>query len=129
VRWVYLVRRDLAAQAVSLAYARQTGQWTSLHARSGKVAYDRSRIDRCLQELQRQNAGWDAVFAQAGMRPLRVEFEALIAEQDAVVAQVAAWLGIDATVPSLVQVPATEPQAEPEKAEWLARYRAETAAA
>ncbi len=55
--FVYISRRDLIAQAVSLAIAQQTGKWTSQRkVQEKEIVYDFSQISKCLRNLQHQSS-------------------------------------------------------------------------
>ena len=128
MKYIMIEREDLAAQAVSYVMARETGQWFAGQPAREAPPYDRQMIDEAVLELKRANAAWNNLFKQASAQPLRLGYEAICADVAGAVRQSLAHLGIDAAaVPPIEHLPAAERQDNPLKAEWLARYRAETA--
>jgi LPS sulfotransferase NodH len=93
--FVYLERRDLLAQAISLIRAIQTKQWTSGHARLGEPAYDAAAINNLLVSFARDEARWRYYFARNGIEPLRLVYEDLMADPQGPVTAVAALMGVD----------------------------------
>lgn len=93
-RVVRLRRRDLLAQAVSLAVARQTGSWISAQVPTREPVYDGDAIEKALGDIAWSDAQWDVALARMGVQPLDLAFEEVVADVDAAVKRVAAFLGI-----------------------------------
>jgi len=55
VRFIHLSRRDIFAQAVSFAIARQTDKWTSHGAAQCVPEYDRAMLRDCLNAFVRED--------------------------------------------------------------------------
>jgi LPS sulfotransferase NodH len=88
-RWIYLTRRDLAAQAVSLYAAQLTGAWM------GEDTADYERLPDDFDALHERFAAlaadafaWDMYFRDGGPTPLRVFQEDLLGGGGA------AWLSL-----------------------------------
>ena len=85
IKFVFLKREDVVAQAVSLLKAKQGGLWhmasdgTPLQQRPNKrpLVYDRVRISKLVAEMEEHNAGWEAWFRENGVSPLRLTYEHL----------------------------------------------------
>jgi LPS sulfotransferase NodH len=99
VRFVYLWREDVLAQAVSWARAEQTDVWTEgIGARGHErvaAAYDRAQIDALISTIESHNRGWRDWFASVGVRPHEVRYEALEEAPVATAEQVVAALGLE----------------------------------
>ncbi len=125
--WVYLHRADLLGQAISLVIAKQTGQWRS-NARSHETPhYDARAIAAELAALARDGARWRTYFAQRGLQPLELTYEALSADPQAAAESVAALmsLGVPVTIdPARVDVAV---QRDGVSREWRARFLAQPA--
>jgi LPS sulfotransferase NodH len=96
-RFVILQRRDVLAQAVSLAIAEQTGVWRSDGSASRVPRledYDSSRILQCLDAIAQVNAHIARLESGLGVRTLRVDYEDLAAEPRAVSDRVGAFHGL-----------------------------------
>lgn len=121
VVWMRTRRVDRVQQAVSLARARATHQWTAGHAARGRVEYDPDEIDRGLRSIDEWELGWDAYFVERGITPHTVVYEDLDARYEEVMAGVLRHCGIDAPVPPR-QI---ERQRDGLSAEWVERYRSD----
>ncbi|MEM6974032.1 MAG: Stf0 family sulfotransferase [Pseudomonadota bacterium] len=131
-RFVLIERDDMLAQAVSYAWAAQTGAWISGMAETGTPRYDRTLIAEKLEAIAAGRAGWRAFLAANAIRPLSLSFEHVRAEPAAAVAAIAAYLGLD---PSAHRLPDTEhgfaprAQSDGRKRDWAQRFVEQTAEA
>lgn len=131
VRFVYLHRDDVLAQAVSWLRAEQTGTWyIGGHGEIGGGAaggrsphYDASGIDRWMRTIREHNAAWQAWFAATGIRPHTVRYEDLDADPGAVVRGILDFLGLALPEGRTLRAWHSR-QADALNAEWMARYRA-----
>ena len=57
--------------------------------------YDGNAIERAISEIARWDAGWDVALARAGVRPLSLAFEEVVADLDGTVWRVAKHIGVD----------------------------------
>jgi trehalose 2-sulfotransferase len=126
-RFVWLVRDDVAAQAVSWARAMQTGHWHYWDRRSAahEAKFDADVITALAGEIRRGNERWTEWFRAAGHSPLVVRYEDLVADTHAAARRVLEFLDIG--LPSGVD-PAeqTMSTADAVNEEWLDRYRSLT---
>lgn len=77
VRLVFVERRDLLAQAISLSIARQTRRWTTLHRDSGEEPkFDPDDIHLKLDRLKKGNTAFKYLFTTLGA-PVHVLYEDL----------------------------------------------------
>jgi len=81
--WIHVTRRDIFAQSVSFWRAKQTGRW---HVYDGQEEprpdYDFDEIAKALRELQLHDRMWRDFFGQAGITPLRIVYEDLMADTE-----------------------------------------------
>ena len=125
VRFIWLRRRDLVAQAVSRHRAEVSGTWHLGFEEAEhpvEPAYDGDRIAAWVAEAAAANRAWAAWFAAQGIAPLEVQYEDLAAEPVAVAKQVLGYLGLEAARPLSVT---NRRMADQVSAEWAARFRAE----
>lgn len=95
--FVYVTRRDILAQAVSLAIARQTGRWASTLPGNGtEPTYDPEMVIANLRWISESQALFEYYFTLHRLRPLRFCYEDLEASVDEPVARIAAALGLPA---------------------------------
>ncbi len=121
--YIFLTREDRLAQAISLHIAEQTGQWTSDTEAPlpNSTEYSRARIDRILAEVAEANREFEKFFALNAIIPIRLTYEAFVADRPRGLARIGAAIGL----PDLHLVPDSltiEPQTTARNAAWRARY-------
>ena len=122
-RFIYLTRKDLLAQAVSLARARATGRWNSSMTVRFDGDADETAVVECLWEVTRRRELWDRFFALKGIEPLRLTYEEMIARPGAAVADVATHLGIELPGPTPSPTSSLEIQRDARNASLMERIR------
>lgn len=99
LKFVYLWRRDVLAQAVSLSRAVQTGQWHASQLARTSARFDRAGIAYWLRKTVQDDARWRSFFARNGIVPLSVIYEAMADAPQSAVDAIAVHLGILTPVP------------------------------
>ncbi|MDP6805700.1 MAG: Stf0 family sulfotransferase [Rhodospirillales bacterium] len=126
MNYIFMRRADRIDQAVSLAVATQTQQWTSGHEAVGKPVYSGDAIEQALRQIQHVENGWERVFERAGVEPYRLTYEDFRHRPDEIIGEIAAYLGVELSPELQIDnLPPIERQSDPIKSEWAARYRAE----
>lgn len=118
-------RRDVLGQAISLARARQTGQFIATDQPRGAPVYDAGAIRHSLRSIERQEAVWDAALAQLGVQPLSITYEGIVADPQAVVDRIAAHLGLTTPVKINQAIVTHTMQRDEQSADWRARFLTE----
>jgi LPS sulfotransferase NodH len=93
--FVYLERRDLLGQAISLVKAAQTGSYRASMKPLAEPAYDRGAIAFALQRLTLAQARWKMFFATNDLRPVLLTYGEVCEDPPAAVRAIAERLGID----------------------------------
>jgi LPS sulfotransferase NodH len=131
-RYLHLSRQDKIAQAVSRLRAEQSGLWHR-HADGSErerlnpdraPVYDAAALSEIAARMVQQDAAWTSWFAQAGIEPVRLTYEALAADPRTVLAGVLTSLGLDPAIAEHVN-PRTAKLAEEESQKWISRFRRE----
>jgi LPS sulfotransferase NodH len=131
-KYVWLRRRDVVAEAVSLWKAHETGVWAVSRRSPWKATriapdFDLEQIEKCHLEIVRGNDAREAWFAENGIEPLRVVYEELDENHAEVTRRVLAFVGID--VPARFRISAqTVRQSGAADGELIARYHSSVAA-
>lgn len=122
---VYLERRDLLGQAISLARALQTRSWKSSDLAAGQPDYSSAGILRCLSLLVTTNSRWVMYFARNGVNPVHLVYEDLVDAPQAAVDQVASLMNL--LEPALIRPDKISPKMQRDELteEWRARFLAE----
>lgn len=131
-RFIYLKRDDKLAQAISYVKAQQSGLWhkapdgSELERLSPPQAlvYDPKATACQISAFEAADAAWQMWFAQTGVKPFAVRYEALAADPGGVLASVLEYLGCDPSLAQRVAVPVAK-LADDLSAEWAMRYTAD----
>lgn len=122
LRTVHLHRDDVIEQAVSWARAERTGYWQRGDVSSREPTIDLNLIDDLVHTIGAHNVAWESWFAEQGVRPLVVTYEALAADPEHAVRTILDHLDLE---PPATWRPAqtTRQQADEVNAGWVRRYR------
>ncbi len=82
--YIYLVRRDTIAQAVSFQY--------SSPARASAASASLDPVERSFYLLEQQNQVWRAFFAQRGLQPLVLTYESFLENPSLTLSRIAEYL-------------------------------------
>ena len=124
-RFVFLYRRDILAQAVSMAIALQSDQWVKHEkARDQQPVYDEAQIDHCLRKVVLESSSWKYLLAANGFPWMELAYEDLVARKADAIQRVAELMGesLDATAVPIQTV--YQKQANARNSEWMERFRA-----
>jgi LPS sulfotransferase NodH len=131
--FIHVSRRDTLAQAVSLTRAEQSGLWHL--AADGTVlegveaarptCYDRARIAKLAESLERDEELWHAFFEERGIMPLRIVHETVTADPSAAIRHILVALGLGPAAARSMPVP-TAKMANNESRLWIERFRQES---
>jgi trehalose 2-sulfotransferase len=127
--FVHLWRRDVVAQAVSWAKARQTHFWhpgEAVKPGGQPPRYDRELIGRLVAAIEKFEADWTRWFAAHGIAPAQVVYEELVADPLGTAHRVLDHLGLRVP-PGRPLVIGHHRQADQVNADWAARFRAHSA--
>ena len=91
---IRLRRENTISQAVSLVIAQQTQAWISHFKPERSPVYDFTAIRDAHRLIKNEDAQWDQYFSGAGITPLQVTYEDLIAAPDAIVERIRSALGL-----------------------------------
>ncbi len=130
--YVHLTREDKVAQAVSRLKAEQSGLWHVNADGSERErlkpaeapAYDADALAGQVAAYEEQDAAWASWFAREGIEPLRITYEALSSDPQAVLARILSALGLNPAVAETVK-PRTAKLSDQESRDWTARFQKE----
>jgi len=101
-RYIYLTRRDLAAQAVSLYKATETDIFhtnvkpsESAMERLQALEYDYEKIEEWYEHILRQERGWWYFFYRNRIVPLHITYEEIDEDLMAVLRRIATFVDVD----------------------------------
>mgnify|MGYP003669538379 FL=1 len=130
VRYLYLRRRNIVRQGISMHIALQSGVLHSYQLNDdantvrAAVIYDTPAIRQQIKVLHDQELMWEREFGARHIEPERLYFEDLIERPQRVLRRLANLLGLP-TTPLLPEKAAIQPLADNRADEWEARYRTE----
>jgi LPS sulfotransferase NodH len=129
LRYIWLVRRNAVARAISHYRVKKTNQWqvdsrwvTDDTGGEGEPDFDFDEIDAFVRLGEAQDARWQQFFHEHDISPLKLIYEELVGDLEGSVRCVLRFLGIpaeDVKVPP----PTLRKQADDRSREWEARYR------
>lgn len=124
-RIVYLDRRDRTAHIVSYARASQTGVWRKEQEKdlTAPPAYSQEALEMAERGIEVQLAGWERMFRDRGIEPLRLWYEDVVARPEDATRQVADYLGVALVPGAEVAVPPVLKQSGAGSEDWGARYQ------
>lgn len=130
--YVHVSRRDKVAQAISLLKAEQSGLWhlgadgseRQRSAPPGETHYNANRIAALVGELERDDASWNAFFAEHGITPVPIEYEALARAPREELKKILKALRLPPELADSVSA-GTSKMADAESAEWARQFRRE----
>jgi LPS sulfotransferase NodH len=123
VRFVYLVRDDPVAQAVSWARAEQTQFWqVGDHALAGvEPRFDFDLVDGLLHTIQAHNAAWQNWFETFEVQPHLVHYEQLVRDPSGCTRRILEFLGLELASGRAISSD-RQRQADQLNADWISRY-------
>ena len=130
-RFVYLLRDDILAQAVSWHRAEQTNVWFKTDESESEQPEQEPRFDfdqiyTLVQVIDEHNAAWQWWFASVGIQPHLVRYEDLDADPVGVTCGILDFLQLELPPGRKIQTRHRR-LADDLNAQWIDRYRAEQA--
>ena len=116
-KFIWVRRRNVFAQAVSLWTAEQDGNWTSLHGGSDRVPeFDEERILLAARTIYEANAWFEMFFSYHDIQPLVVWYEDYADDETRLIAGLKQHYGISAE-PGISALPVAR-QTSSQKVLW-----------
>ena len=129
LRYVWLVRRNAVARAISHYRVKKTNRWqldsrwiTDDTGGEGEPCFDFGEIDAFVRVGAVEDAHWREFFQRHDILPLELTYEDLLQDLEGNVRHVLGFLGIP-TENIKVPAPTLRRQADHLSREWEARYR------
>jgi trehalose 2-sulfotransferase len=123
-KYIYLVRRDRRAQAISYFRAKATNEWwriegvVNTYISGRKARFNAIEICRLEVELHRQYRLWDEFFAEQSITPLAMDYETLSTDYRSEIARALAFLGEDPAWAQKLSEPRLVRQSDSQSEEW-----------
>jgi trehalose 2-sulfotransferase len=132
-KYIYLTRRDLAAQAVSLYKATASSVFHTNIPHSEEAVsklqsleYDYQKIKEWYLHIVQQEKGWEAYFEENGIHPLRLTYESIDDDILDVLVRIAAFVGVDPNEVKMPGAPSVFGKIRDQRnAEWAQRFSVE----
>lgn len=129
VRFIYLRRVDIVAQAVSLLRAEQTNVWhdpvqATRTEPDHDAQFDFDQIHQRVQMIDQHNSAWQGWFSSVGIEPFPVLYEELAADPAGITHRVLDFVGLELP-PGRELVVQHRRLADELSTRWIARYQAE----
>jgi trehalose 2-sulfotransferase len=153
LHYLYLIRDDKIAQAVSFARAIQSElwlefepwvleskplDWTDEHYRHilerrekgahSALTYRRQQIAWCLKRIEQQETFWESFFRDSGISPLRLIYEQLEQSPETELMRILEYLGLSSLITAVTTTVTLKRQRDSVNEEWGERFRQELSA-
>lgn len=125
LRFLWIWREDMVAQAVSWSKAIQTNVWSASDRRAPSAEpprFDFRQIHELVRQARSGRKGWKRWFKAHHIEPLRIRYEDLMTDMSGTTRGSLSFLGIEHPVDLAVQAQ-TARQADSINDDWAARYR------
>ena len=132
-QFIYIVRDDVAAQALSFLVAQQTGQWKSnwnsgLNGKIELADISNEQIIMAISEILFAQSKFELYFEMLKLNPCRIHYEDLLAKPEFIIARILQYMKIPA--PKKMEINSAKLQLEKQRDEQsekrLARFHRET---
>jgi LPS sulfotransferase NodH len=130
-RYIWISRRDVVRQAVSMWKALQTRRWRAGDgdgdAGSVVAQYRFDAIDHLVRRFEAEERGWQSFFSRHGIEPLVIAYEdQLVADPDGTIHRTLEWLGVSPH-PGWRAGEVTRRQSDTDSDDWVAAYHRDRA--
>lgn len=125
LRYVRITRLDKVRQAISLWKAVQTQDWKQREAGAPtppKPEYSFRAINFLVRQLTAHDSSWDAYFDGLGIDPVKVTYEDLAEDREAVIRRVLQCIDLELPDGFTLGTPPLSVQADDLSEEWRERY-------
>lgn len=122
LKYIYLTRNDVIAQAVSYAKALQTRQWTNLDIPQAQPEYNYNQIANCLNKIQQSKLFWNTFFNNNKIRPIHFSYEKITTNTDEIISNIMVKLDIHPDLSAGLGIPSIEKQPDTTSQEWKEKF-------
>jgi LPS sulfotransferase NodH len=131
-KYLWLIRRDKARQAISFLIASHTNVWWTMEygepgdyeASSTDPEFDPQAIAHLEQVFLEHDSRWQSYFAENQIVPLIIYYEDLVSDYLGTIRRILRWLGIPNADDVNIAPPRLRRQSNARSHEWLKRYAA-----
>ena len=130
MQYLYLTRKDLVLQAISLYRAISSNQWHRFRnnvqkklVEPRKVVFDEKKILCQLDILQKDQLQWEQFFRENSISALRLTYESLLDDIQDVLARIFNFLDVQADCSVDLGSSSTEKLGDDTSLEWASRIR------
>ena len=95
VKFVYIIRQDILAQAISLTIATQTNSFRADIAGTKEANYSREQIQKWIHYIADLNRHWRIFFGEHGIRPYYLTYEDFVARPQEISVEIGKYVGVD----------------------------------
>jgi LPS sulfotransferase NodH len=127
VRYVFVRREDVVAQAISLWRAVQTEAWRAEEEDGHEPLYSFAGVDHLVRMLGGHDRSWRRWFRTHELEPLELRYEEIAGDPEAAVRRTLEHLGVAGELQGSLPEPHLRRQADEVSLAWAERYRQERA--
>jgi LPS sulfotransferase NodH len=127
VRYVFVRREDVVAQAISLWRAVQTDAWRAEEEDGHQPQYSFAGVDHLVRMLRGHDRSWRRWFRSHGVEPLELRYEEIAGDPAAAIRRTLEHVGVADELRGALPEPPLRRQADAVSSAWAERYRRELA--
>jgi LPS sulfotransferase NodH len=124
-KFVFLRRKNLLSQAVSLAFSEQTGSWISGMPEQMAPLYDYELINNKLIRISRDNARWERFLYGPRLPTYEIFYEDVLADPGESIRRIMTFLGTEEAYVENDETFVPKPESTSVKREWCERFSQE----
>ena len=130
VKFIYLIRRDIIAQAISLQKAKTSSLWHSRNNRKllseiDEPVYNLKAIENSVRAIVKQRVEWELFFTLYNTAPLRLEYEEIVLNPLKTITDYLGYMNLETNVAIDKITPNTIQLSDDINKEWRSRFLSE----
>lgn len=122
LKFIYLERKNVLAQAISYTKAVQTSQWSNYDIAQSEASYDYNSLLTCLGRIEQARKFWENYFRENKIQPYRLTYEQFISSPDYFIKDILRQFGFEHDPAATVDVPAFKKQEHKNSSDWNERF-------
>lgn len=125
LKFIYLEREDILAQAVSYTKAFQTSQWSNYDIPQSEARYDYNSLLTSLGRIETARNFWASYFKQNNIQPLRLTYEKFVNDPEFYTEKILNEFNLGCNPSMTIDLPSFEKQKNKNTTDWKERFLAD----
>ena len=122
LKFIYLVREDILAQAISYNRSMQTSQWSNYDIPQSEAKYDYNSLLSSLGKIEQSINFWGNYFRNNNIQPYRITYEQFISDPDSETENILNVFGLKYDKSITVDIPEFNKQKYGNNTDWKEQF-------